>query len=227
MVITSSLSARCCGVSRRHVAVRRTANAVVRQSSTASPAIPPSQAPRPNIISTAKNATPAGTLVSGPVPGIKGRRVLWLGEVTIEPAFRREIVEGIVEEVPVLLVCRFVVPPAETEAFLARARRAVELLTAGPGCSGADLGRATEADDRWVLSVRFDSIVAYRRALSPFPVREEVIPLLAEALADEPAAYELVVSAVDGSSIEQRSVLAADGRTVRLGEAAGPSTSTR
>jgi len=107
----------------------------------------------------------------------------------------------------VLLVCRFVVL-ADAEAFAARIRRALELLTAAPGCLGGEAGRAVDDPDRWVLTVRFTSVDAYRRALSPFPVREHVIPLLSEALADEPATYEVLVDAAGGAATEHTSLRA-------------------
>ena len=107
-----------------------------------------------------------------------------------------------------LLVCRFAVTPEDAPAFLARARRALELLTPAAGCLGGELGRSVDEPQRWVLAVRFTSVDAYRRALSPFPVREHVVPLLSEALPDEPAAYETLVSAVDGASTEHPSLLA-------------------
>ena len=121
-----------------------------------------------------------------------------------------------------LLVCRFEVPAAEAAEFTATARHALELLTAQPGCRSGRLGRATDVADRWVLVVEFDSVVAYRRSMAPFPVRELVVPLLSRALADEPAAFELTVSAADGHADEHVSLLAGDAGTVRLGEAAGP-----
>ena len=97
----------------------------------------------------------------------------------------------------VLLVCRFVVPTGADD-FTTRVRRALELLTAAPGCLGGAAGRAVDAPERWVLTVRFASVDAYRRALSPFPVREHVVPLLSEALADEPATFETLVTATAG-----------------------------
>lgn len=73
-----------------------------------------------------------------------------------------------------------------------------------------------------MLTVEFESISAYRRAFSPFEVREHVIPFLARADTAEPAAYEVVVEA-DGEGVrEHTSLLAADAATVRLGEAGGP-----
>jgi len=107
----------------------------------------------------------------------------------------------------VLLVCRFVVPAA-AEAFTTRILRALELLTAAPGCLGGEAGRAVDDPDRWVLTVRFASVDAYRRALSPFPVREHVVPLLSEALADEPATFETLVTASAGHADELPSLRA-------------------
>ena len=107
-----------------------------------------------------------------------------------------------------LLVCRFAVPPADAAAFAARARRALELLTAAPGCLGGEAARSVDDPQRWVLAARFASVDAYRRALSPFPVREHVVPLLSEALADEPATYEVLAEAVGGAVTERASLRA-------------------
>lgn len=107
-----------------------------------------------------------------------------------------------------LLVCRFQVPAGDEPVFLGRARRAVELLSGSPGARHVGLGRAVDRQDRWVLVARFESVVAYRRALSPFEVREHVIPLLAEALVDEPGAYETLLEGEAGSVVEHPSLLA-------------------
>ncbi|TCP54917.1 antibiotic biosynthesis monooxygenase [Tamaricihabitans halophyticus] len=123
-----------------------------------------------------------------------------------------------------LLVCRFAVSEAEVAEFTERVAGALELLTAQPGCARGVLGRSMEQPERWVLSVEFDSVVAYRKALGPFEVRERVVPLLAEALLDEPADYEVLVHAEGGASGRQVSVLAADAGTVRIGEASGPAS---
>ena len=107
-----------------------------------------------------------------------------------------------------LLVCRFAVPAADEVAFTARVRRALELLTAAAGCLGGEAGRAVDDPGRWVLTVRFTSVDAYRRSLSPFPVREHVVPLLSEALADEPATYEVLLEATGGVAAEHTSLRA-------------------
>jgi quinol monooxygenase YgiN len=108
----------------------------------------------------------------------------------------------------VLLVCRFAVDPADAPTFLARGRRALELLTAAEGALDGRLGRAVDDPGRWVLAVRFTSVDAYRRALSPFAVREHVVPLLSEALAEEPATYETLVDATAGATTDHKSLLA-------------------
>ncbi|SER64007.1 antibiotic biosynthesis monooxygenase family protein [Actinokineospora terrae] len=123
---------------------------------------------------------------------------------------------------PVLLIARFTA--AEVEPFVERVRVALELLLAQPGCQRALLARSTEAADRWVLTVEFASVSAYRRALSPFDVRTHVIPLLAEADTTEPAAYEVVLEGQPGEVRHHVSLLAADADTVRLGEASGLTT---
>lgn len=102
----------------------------------------------------------------------------------------------------VLLLCRFAVSPEAAPEFLRRARRALELLTAADGAQDGRLGRAVDDPERWVLEVRFATVDAYRRALSPFPVREHVVPLLSEALADEPATYETLLEATAGAAQE-------------------------
>lgn len=106
-----------------------------------------------------------------------------------------------------LLVCRFVVASVDAVEFLARARRALRLLTAADGCLGGELGRSVDEQDSWVLTVRFASVHAYRRAMSPFPVREQVVPLLSEALADAPATFETLLTAAAGASVEHPSLL--------------------
>jgi len=110
----------------------------------------------------------------------------------------------------VLLICHFIVDPAQAEDFRTRTHRALGLLTAQPGCLGGQLGRAPDELTRWVLVVRFESVVAYRRALSPFEVREQVIPLLSEALTSAPGGYEVLVTAQDGTVTDHGSLLATD-----------------
>jgi quinol monooxygenase YgiN len=110
----------------------------------------------------------------------------------------------------VILICRFIIDAASAQGFLARARRALSLLTAQRGCLGGQLGRSPDDVTRWVLAVQFDSVVAYRRALSPFDVREHVVPLLSEALTGEPGSYEVLAVGQGGAVTDHESLLACD-----------------
>jgi quinol monooxygenase YgiN len=126
----------------------------------------------------------------------------------------------------VLLVCRFTVPQERVAEFVEQAGRALDLLQAQPGCVHGTLGRSTDDDDRFVLSVLFESVTAYRRSMSPFPVRELVVPLLSQADNDGPSAFEVLVEADRAGGVRRHtSLVAADAGTVRVGDAAGPSRS--
>jgi hypothetical protein len=66
---------------------------------------------------------------------------------------------------------------------------------------------------------------AYRRALSPFDVREHVVPLLSESDGSGtggPSTFERLLVGAGGVVTEQPSLIAADAREVGVGEAAGP-----
>lgn len=109
-----------------------------------------------------------------------------------------------------ILICRFVVEPALAQDFLTRARRALALMTAQQGCLGATLGRSPDDTTRWAMVVQFESVVAYRRTLSVFEVREQVVPLLAEALTGEPSGYEVLAEAQGGAVTDHASLLRVD-----------------
>ncbi|MDL5159361.1 antibiotic biosynthesis monooxygenase family protein [Actinomycetospora termitidis] len=105
-----------------------------------------------------------------------------------------------------LLVCRF--SPDDEADFLVRARRAVGLLAAQPNCERVDLARAVEAPGQWVLVAVFASLTDYRRALSPFDVREHVVPFLSEASTADQAVFERNTTALpDGGWVEHPSIL--------------------
>ncbi len=107
-----------------------------------------------------------------------------------------------------LLVCRFRVAVGDAERFRARAQRALELLGPARGFVDGRVGRSVDEPENWVLTVRFASIDAYRRALSPFEVREHVVPLLSEADTDAPSTYETLLSTTDGTTTRHESLLA-------------------
>lgn len=116
-----------------------------------------------------------------------------------------------------ILICHFSVDPADAAdqggVFAVRARAALELLSAQAGCRGGQLARSPDDITRWVLVVRFESVVAYRRALSVFEVREQVVPLLSEALTGESGGYEVLATAeygADSAVVDHASLLSVD-----------------
>jgi hypothetical protein len=91
-----------------------------------------------------------------------------------------------------LVVNRFLVD--DEAAFLPRARDALAALAGRPGYRAGRFGRAADDPRYWCLVVEWESVGAYRRALSAFEVKVSATPLLAESI-DEPSAYEVLLSA--------------------------------
>lgn len=107
-----------------------------------------------------------------------------------------------------LVVNRFVV--ADEHPFVPRARAALAALAARPGYRSGTFGRAADDPGCWCLVTEWESVGAYRRALSAFEVRVAAVPLLAESV-DEPSAYEVLLRADPGGEIRSaRSDRAAD-----------------
>ncbi|OLB76295.1 MAG: antibiotic biosynthesis monooxygenase [Actinobacteria bacterium 13_2_20CM_2_71_6] len=98
-----------------------------------------------------------------------------------------------------LVVNRFVVEGDDAE-FRARAGAALAVLGARPGYVRGQLGRAYDDPSRWTLVTEWESVGAYRRALSAYDVKVEATPLLAESL-DEPSAFEILAQAVPGEPV--------------------------
>lgn len=101
-----------------------------------------------------------------------------------------------------LALNRFVVGPERTAEFTAQARQALAALAVRPGYRGGELTRAIDDPSRWCLSTRWESVGAYRRALGDLQVRMVAVPLLAGA-ADEPSAYEPLLSAAPGGVLTE------------------------
>jgi Antibiotic biosynthesis monooxygenase len=93
----------------------------------------------------------------------------------------------------VLVVTRYVVAGPDAQIFLARAKTALAALSARPGWRSGRIGRATDDGDLWVLTTEWDSVGAYRRALSAYEVKVEAVPLLSLAV-DEVSAFEVLVA---------------------------------
>lgn len=96
----------------------------------------------------------------------------------------------------VLVVNRFRVPQEEGEAFRADAARAQATLAERPGYLDGTLGRNVDDPTLWALVTRWQSVGAYRRALSAYDVKVGAVPLLSRAI-DEPGGFEIAEPGAD------------------------------
>ncbi|GAA2578823.1 hypothetical protein GCM10010399_05710 [Dactylosporangium fulvum] len=98
-----------------------------------------------------------------------------------------------------LVVTRFVVE-SDASGFVERAHAALGALAACPGYLRGRLGRAFDDPAHWNIVTEWESVGAYRRALSNFDVKMYATPLLAQSL-DEPSAFEVLASVAPGGEL--------------------------
>lgn len=111
------------------------------------------------------------------------------------------------------VVLRFSVPTTEVTDFLSRVMATARLLAAADGCVGVEVGRASDEPSIWMLSSRWDSVGAYRRALSGHQVKAEAMPFLSTAI-DEPTAFEVLFASDVRGERSAPGDLASDAATV-------------
>jgi heme oxygenase (mycobilin-producing) len=104
-----------------------------------------------------------------------------------------------------LVVSRFVISSdallgGSADGFVDRAHTALTVLAACKGYLRGQLGRSLDEPDHWTLVTDWESVGAYRRALSSFDVKMYATPLLAQSL-DEPSAYEVLADAAPGGAV--------------------------
>jgi quinol monooxygenase YgiN len=105
----------------------------------------------------------------------------------------------------VIVVNRFRVPAEEGAIFREDLQQAREALAERPGYVGSRIGRNTDEPELWVLTTEWESVGAYRRALSAYDVKLTAVPVLSRAL-DEPSAYELVEPGTELNTSAARSL---------------------
>ena len=128
------------------------------------------------------------------------------------------------EAAPVLVVSRYRVD-ADRANWLAQMRAALAILGQSSGFLRGQIAQATDDANLMVVSTSWTNVGAYRKALSRFEVKAQVIPLLSLAI-DEPSAFECVVVLDDTGEQLFASGLAADHGDVGLGSAAAASVAS-
>jgi len=98
-----------------------------------------------------------------------------------------------------LAVTRFVLD-GDDEGFVERAHAALGALAACPGYLRGRLARAYDDPAHWSIVTEWQSVGAYRRALSAFDVKMYATPLLAQSL-DEPSAFEELAEVAPGGAL--------------------------
>jgi len=92
----------------------------------------------------------------------------------------------------VLAISRFRYDEVDAATAQEELARCLQGLGACPGFLAGAVGRALDDPGLWVLETRWESVGAYRRALSSYEIKLSVVPLLSRAL-DEPSAFEVIV----------------------------------
>ena len=125
---------------------------------------------------------------------------------------------------PVRVVSRYRVESDRTQ-WLAQMRAALAVLGESTGFLRGQIAQATDDGALMVVSTSWANVGAYRKALSRFEVKAQVIPLLSSAI-DEPSAFEAVVALDETGEHLFSSGLAADHGDVSLGSAAAASVTS-
>lgn len=99
-----------------------------------------------------------------------------------------------------LVVTRFVQEDGDSDTFVQQAHAALAALAACQGYLRGRLARAFDEPDHWTIVTEWQSVGAYRRALSSFDVKMHATPLLARSL-DEPSAYEELAEVEPGGTL--------------------------
>lgn len=87
------------------------------------------------------------------------------------------------------VVIRFRVGATDRPVFESRLAAAVEVLSRQRGFVAARAGVNVDDPELLALTMEWENVGSYRRALSPYEVKLAAVPLLSEAV-DEPTAYE-------------------------------------
>ena len=78
-------------------------------------------------------------------------------------------------------------------------RLCMDILANNPGCLGVELGRSMDSEVEHVLVSRWSNVGLYRKALSNYQVKVEVIPFISVRTSDSFTAEIVQVSGSGGS----------------------------
>lgn len=106
----------------------------------------------------------------------------------------------------------------DVPALMTQLRESVAVLSAKAGFINAHMARAIDDAELIVLQLGWDTVGSYRRALSAYDVKVQVVPVISQAI-DEPTAFEVLHFRDTHGMVDAPGALAADALTVSLGSA--------
>lgn len=106
----------------------------------------------------------------------------------------------------------------DVAALMVLLRESVALLATKEGFVDARVSRAIDDGALVTLELSWDTVGSYRRALSSYDVKVQVVPIMSQAL-DEPTAFEVLHVRDARGAADATGALAADAGTVSLGSA--------
>ncbi len=108
--------------------------------------------------------------------------------------------------------------PRDVAGLMVLLRESVSLLATKEGFVDARVSRAIDDGALVTLELSWDTVGSYRRALSSYDVKVQVVPIMSQAL-DEPTAFEVLHVRDARGAADATGALAADAGTVSLGSA--------
>ncbi len=106
----------------------------------------------------------------------------------------------------------------DVAALMVQLRESISLLATKEGFVDARVSRAIDDGALVTLELAWDTVGSYRRALSSYDVKVQVVPIMSQAL-DEPTAFEVLHVRDAQGAADATGALAADAGTVSLGNA--------
>lgn len=121
---------------------------------------------------------------------------------------------------PIAVIAQLVVPAAERARFEQGCERMVELCAESPGFLSSELGQSTDSLEDFTLIHRWANVGAYRKFLSRYEIKLEVIPFLSTFTKDS-VTVEIIMDSQSDRVESGTSSLALDAQTFDRGSIHG------
>ena len=123
---------------------------------------------------------------------------------------------------PILVTTQLTSLELRPEEFLSRFSEVLEILVSNQGCEFIDVGQSMDSASRFVVTSRWISVGHYRKALSNFEVKAQVVPFLSlhsleRADAEASVTTEVVLRLTISGRIDYQTSLATDAFTFERG----------